>query len=39
VLWIAHVLETKTNTYGAIGSALAILLWADLLGHSSSAPP
>jgi uncharacterized BrkB/YihY/UPF0761 family membrane protein len=33
VLWIAHVLETKTNTYGAIGSALAILLWAYLLGR------
>ncbi len=33
VLWIAHVLESKTNTYGAIGAALAILLWAYLLGR------
>jgi uncharacterized BrkB/YihY/UPF0761 family membrane protein len=33
VLWIAHVLETKTETYGAIGAALAILLWAYLLGR------
>lgn len=33
VLWIAHVLETKTDTYGAIGAALAILLWAYLLGR------
>ena len=33
VLWIAHVLESKTSTYGAIGAALAILLWAYLLGR------
>jgi len=33
VLWIAHVLESKTDTYGAIGAALAILLWAYLLGR------
>ena len=34
VLWIAHVLESKTDTYGAIGAALAILLWAYLLGSA-----
>ena len=33
VVWIAHVLESKTDTYGAIGAALAILLWAFLLGR------
>ena len=33
VLWIAHLLESKTDTYGAIGAALAILLWAYLLGR------
>jgi uncharacterized BrkB/YihY/UPF0761 family membrane protein len=33
VVWIAHVLESKTDTYGAIGAALAILLWAYLLGR------
>ena len=33
VLWIAHLLESKTDTYGAIGGALAILLWAYLLGR------
>jgi len=33
VFWIAHVLESKTDTYGAIGAALAILLWAYLLGR------
>jgi uncharacterized BrkB/YihY/UPF0761 family membrane protein len=33
VLWIAHVLESKTDTYGAIGAALAILLWAYILGR------
>ena len=33
VTWIAHVLESKTDTYGAIGAALAILLWAYLLGR------
>jgi membrane protein len=33
VFWIAHLLESKTDTYGAIGAALAILLWAYLLGR------
>jgi uncharacterized BrkB/YihY/UPF0761 family membrane protein len=33
VYWIAHEVESKTDTYGAIGAALAILLWAYLLGR------
>src|SRR5262249_56721413 len=33
VYWIAHQVESKTDTYGAIGAALAILLWAYLLGR------
>jgi uncharacterized BrkB/YihY/UPF0761 family membrane protein len=33
VYWIAHQLEHKTNTYGAIGFALALLLWSYLLGR------
>jgi uncharacterized BrkB/YihY/UPF0761 family membrane protein len=33
VYWIAHEVESKTDTYGAIGAALAILLWSYLLGR------
>ena len=33
VYWIARLLESKTETYGAIGAALAILFWAYLLGR------
>jgi len=33
VYWIARYLESKTETYGAIGFALALLLWAYLLGR------
>jgi uncharacterized BrkB/YihY/UPF0761 family membrane protein len=33
VYWIARQVESKTDTYGAIGSALAILLWSYLLGR------
>jgi uncharacterized BrkB/YihY/UPF0761 family membrane protein len=33
VYWIAHQVETKTDTYGAIGTALALLLWSYLLGR------
>ncbi len=33
VYWIADEVESKTDTYGAIGSALALLLWAYLLGR------
>jgi uncharacterized BrkB/YihY/UPF0761 family membrane protein len=33
VYWIAHLLESKSRTYGAIGAALAILFWAYLLGR------
>jgi uncharacterized BrkB/YihY/UPF0761 family membrane protein len=33
VYWIAHEVESKTDTYGAIGFALALLLWAYLMGR------
>jgi uncharacterized BrkB/YihY/UPF0761 family membrane protein len=33
VYWITHLVESKSETYGAIGSALAILFWAYLLGR------
>lgn len=33
VYWIAHLVESKTDTYGALGFALAMLLWAYLLGR------
>jgi uncharacterized BrkB/YihY/UPF0761 family membrane protein len=33
VYWIAYVVSGKTAMYGAIGSALALLLWAYLLGR------
>jgi uncharacterized BrkB/YihY/UPF0761 family membrane protein len=33
VVWIARSLESKSETYGALGAALTILLWAFLLGR------
>ncbi|HEY3669331.1 MAG TPA: YhjD/YihY/BrkB family envelope integrity protein [Acidimicrobiia bacterium] len=33
VYWIATQVEHKTDTYGAIGFALALLLWAYLFGR------
>jgi uncharacterized BrkB/YihY/UPF0761 family membrane protein len=33
VYWISREIENKTDTYGAIGFALALLLWAYLLGR------
>jgi uncharacterized BrkB/YihY/UPF0761 family membrane protein len=33
VYWITHLLASKSQTYGAIGGALAILFWAYLLGR------
>jgi uncharacterized BrkB/YihY/UPF0761 family membrane protein len=33
VFWIARQLESKSETYGAIGAALAILLWAYIVGR------
>jgi membrane protein len=33
VYWISRQIESKTDTYGAIGFALALLLWAYLLGR------
>ena len=33
VVWISRSLESKSETYGAMGAALTILLWAYLLGR------
>ncbi len=33
VVWISREIESKTDTYGAIGATLALLLWAYLLGR------
>jgi membrane protein len=33
VLWFTRYIESKSETYGAIGAALAILLWAYFLGR------
>ena len=33
VYWIARQVSSKSDTYGAIGTALALLLWAYLLGR------
>ena len=33
VYWIALQLENKSETYGAIGASLALLLWAYLFGR------
>jgi uncharacterized BrkB/YihY/UPF0761 family membrane protein len=33
VVWFAPYLQSKSQTYGAIGAAFAILLWAYLLGR------
>jgi uncharacterized BrkB/YihY/UPF0761 family membrane protein len=33
VYWIAREVESKTETYGAIGFAIALLLWAYLVGR------
>ena len=33
VYWITRVIESKSETYGAIGAALGILFWAYLLGR------
>ena len=31
--WIGNLAARKTNTYGAIGIALAVLLWVYILGR------
>jgi uncharacterized BrkB/YihY/UPF0761 family membrane protein len=33
VYWITHLVASKSETYGAIGVALALLFWAYLLGR------
>jgi uncharacterized BrkB/YihY/UPF0761 family membrane protein len=33
VVWFTRYIESKSETYGAIGAALAILLWAYILGR------
>lgn len=37
IYWIAYTFESKTDTYGAIGAALAMLLWAYILGRVMAA--
>src|SRR4051794_24064983 len=37
VYWVTHLLESKSDRYGAIGVALTILFWAYLLGRIFSA--
>jgi uncharacterized BrkB/YihY/UPF0761 family membrane protein len=31
--WIGYLVARKTNTYGAVGIALAVLLWVYILGR------
>lgn len=33
VVWFAPYLQAKSQTYGSIGAAIAILIWAYLLGR------
>ncbi len=33
VYWIGYQLESKSETYGAIGASLSLLLWAYILGR------
>lgn len=33
VLWITHLLQSKSEAYGAIGAALAIMFWAYIVGR------
>ena len=37
VVWIVRSFESKSETYGAIGGSLSILLWAYFLGRILSA--
>jgi membrane protein len=33
IYWIGHLVARKSNTYGAVGIALAVLLWVYILGR------
>ena len=33
IVWFPHSMESKSEIYGTIGTALALLLWAYLLGR------
>jgi len=33
VIWFAHLVGSKSETYGALGASLAMLLWAYFLGR------
>jgi uncharacterized BrkB/YihY/UPF0761 family membrane protein len=37
VYWIAHLIKRRSATYGALGSALALLLWAYVFGRFMAA--
>lgn len=39
VVWIIHSFERKSETYGAIGGSLALLLWAYIVGRIFAASP
>jgi uncharacterized BrkB/YihY/UPF0761 family membrane protein len=39
VVWISHSFESKSETYGAIGGSLSLLLWAYVLGRIIAAAP
>jgi uncharacterized BrkB/YihY/UPF0761 family membrane protein len=37
VYWVADLIKRKSATYGAVGSALALLLWAYVFGRIMTA--
>jgi uncharacterized BrkB/YihY/UPF0761 family membrane protein len=37
VYWVAHLIKRRSATYGAIGAALALLLWAYVFGRIMTA--
>jgi uncharacterized BrkB/YihY/UPF0761 family membrane protein len=37
VYWVAHLIKKRSATYGAIGSSLALLLWAYVFGRIMTA--
>jgi hypothetical protein len=33
IVWISHLIENKTDTYGVLGTALALLFWSYVMGR------